>query len=421
MAVFKWVEMDRGLGRCPRYGRRTAERGGFIEFNFLLLPMKLREMILGLVVLSAGGVWGQEYVVDGVPTVREEEVRWLVNRGRFDAAAENVLRQSGFTDVPARSGPLAPHGSLSRAAQRHSTDMAAKNVMQHETVPGSAFYDPVTQPDPWDRMVAEGYQWNRAAENVAAGYTTAEQVYVGWWKSQGHRRNMYNAELREIGTGYAFGATSIYKHYETMNLGSSGTSAFFTDTVFSDANGNGAYTQGEGVGGVVVVLGVAGVAHPAWDRSTAVGSFAVPLLNIPAGTAVRVGFRNETGAAVTLSLPRSHSALDKLVLPPGETRDYGTFTRTATGRNFGLREVAPLPAAVPDPRLVITVAGADVVLSWSSAVGWNYRVQRSADLDTWANLTTAPMAGTGGTLRHVHSGAVGQTGGFYRLLLEPSS
>ena len=136
---------------------------------------------------------------------------------------------------------------------------------------------------------------------------------------------------------------------------------------------------------------------------------------------MRVGFRNETGAAVTLSLPRSHSALDKLVLSPGETRDYGTFTRTATGRNFGLREVAPLPAAVPDPRLAIAVEGKDIVLSRSSAVGWNYRVQRSADLDGWADLTTAPTAGTGGTLRHVNSGAAAQTGGFYRLLLEPSS
>ena len=29
-------------------------------------------------------------------------------------------------------------------------------------------------------MQAEGYSWNNAGENIAAGYSGAEATYVGW-------------------------------------------------------------------------------------------------------------------------------------------------------------------------------------------------------------------------------------------------
>jgi len=161
-------------------------------------------LALSVLLLSAQ----TEYTADGSHSALEEEIRWLTNRGRFDTASENAARGTAYADVPASAGPLAPHESLSRAARRHSEDMAKNNLFQHDTVPGSAYYDPATHPRPWDRMRAEGYSGNRSGENIAAGYASAEAAYLGWWTSSGHRRNLCNAELREIGNGYLPQVTS---------------------------------------------------------------------------------------------------------------------------------------------------------------------------------------------------------------------
>lgn len=145
-----------------------------------------------------------QYTSDGTPTALEEEIRWRVNRGPFDSASENQKRGTSYTDIPASAGPVSPHQSLAVACRRHSEDTAKKNLFQHATVTGSAYYNPVTQPNPWDRMQAEGYVWSNAGENIAAGYGGAEAVYVGWWNSTGHRVNMYGSALREIGNGYFY-------------------------------------------------------------------------------------------------------------------------------------------------------------------------------------------------------------------------
>ena len=376
---------------------------------------------VGMMLLAAAAGRAAEYVADATPTAREEEVRWLLNRGRFDRAAENALRKTAFTDVPVRSGPLAPHESLSRATHRHSTDMAAKNVMQHETVVGSAYYNRATQPWCWDRAMAEGYPSGWVFENVAAGQTSAEMVYDWWWRSTGHRQNMYEPDLRELGTGHAYRAGTKYLNYWTMNIASADGAAFFTDTAFTDKNANGVYNQGEGVAGVVVTVRVDGKMLDDWDRSSEVGSFAVPLDSVRPGVVVRVGLRNDTNLPVTLSVPRSFAELQKLTLAAGQELEYGAFTVESAERNFGFRDLAAVPAQPPQPTLVLRVVSGDIELSWNTSVGWKYRVQRSENLDAWVDLTTAPMAGTGGTLRHVHSGAVAQSQGFYRLIVEPSS
>src|SRR5947207_1839072 len=178
----------------------------------------VRVLIFGLAAFAAvrSAQAQSQYTGDGTPTGLEEEIRWRANRGRFDSASENLTRGTAYTDVAASSGPLAPNQDITMAARHQSEDMAKVNLFQHATVPGSLYYNPTNQPNPWDRMVAEGYSWNSAGENIAAGYSGAEAVYVGWWNSSGHRANMYNGALREIGNGYYNWSTSTYKSYYTM-------------------------------------------------------------------------------------------------------------------------------------------------------------------------------------------------------------
>jgi uncharacterized protein YkwD len=91
--------------------------------------------------------------------------------------------------------PLAVNTQLTRAAQRYARAMALEDNFSH------------TGPDrssPWDRMRASDYDFSEAAENLAAGHTSAASALRGWERSRGHRANMLSYRLQEIGAGYYY-------------------------------------------------------------------------------------------------------------------------------------------------------------------------------------------------------------------------
>jgi uncharacterized protein YkwD len=92
--------------------------------------------------------------------------------------------------------------------------MAQNDFFSHTGSDGSSFTD---------RLIRAGYTFSAAAENIAAGTTTPERTVDGWMNSEGHRRNILNCELREIGVGYAYlendtGSVN-YHHYWTQDFG----------------------------------------------------------------------------------------------------------------------------------------------------------------------------------------------------------
>jgi len=361
-----------------------------------LMKTLVAPILVTSVLLAAQPLCAQtEYTTDGSHSAMEEEIRWLSNRGRFDTASENAARGTAYNDVAASLGPLAPHASLTTAARRHSEDMAKNNLFQHDTIPGSAYYDPVVQPKPWDRMKAEGYAYNGAAENIAAGYSGALAAYLGWWNSTGHRLNLCHSDLREIGTGYYYWQSSTYRRYYTMNLGRLGTTHFFTGTTFHDANANGTYDQDEGVAGIRVMLLVEGAPHAYFDRSTDVGSFAIPIQSIPAGSVVEVRFTNDTSSRQQLALPRDYQTLAALSLEPGEERSVGTFVKATSTGNVGFRNLtSPLP---PDPAPVLALSRTPpgMLLRWPSQSDRFYLPQVTTDFLVWTDLAPDVQPGTG--------------------------
>lgn len=384
-------------------------------------PMKplVAPILVTWVVLSVQALHAQtEYTADGSHSALEEEIRWLANRGRFDTAGENAARGTAYSDIAASLGPLAPHTSLTTAARHHSEDMAKNNLFQHDTIPGSAYYDSVIQPKPWDRMKAEGYAYNGAAENIAAGYSSAQAVHLGWWNSTGHRKNLCHADLREVGNGYYYWQSSTYRRYYTMNLGRLGTTHFFTGTVFHDANANGAYDQGEGVAGIRVMLLVDGVPHAYFDRSTDVGSFAIPLQSVPAGAIIDVRFANDTSSRHELAVPRDYQTLASLSLEAGEEHSVGTFVKAAGTSNVGFRNLTPpLP---PDlaPVLALSRAAPGVLLRWPSQGGSYYLPQVTTDFLVWTDLTPDAQAGTGSEMAWTDSTTFNAPGlRCYRILV----
>lgn len=92
--------------------------------------------------------------------------------------------------------PLRLQSQLTAAAQEHSNDMARNNFLNHTGSDGSS---------PFDRIKRHGYNFRRAAENIAVGYSSPEDVMRGWMKSNGHRKNILNSNYRDIGIGSAPG------------------------------------------------------------------------------------------------------------------------------------------------------------------------------------------------------------------------
>jgi uncharacterized protein YkwD len=62
-------------------------------------------------------------------------------------------------------------------------------------------------------MEDSGYgNFARAAENIALGQTSAQQVVSDWMNSPGHRRNILDPNLKDLGVGY-------FNGYWTQNFG----------------------------------------------------------------------------------------------------------------------------------------------------------------------------------------------------------
>lgn len=166
-------------------------------------------LALGLAVLGVGSSFAA-----AMPTF-EDLVMERVNEERWDNG-----------QLP----PLAREGLLDQSTELHSQNMAVRNFFAH--------CDPDELTSPWDRMVAAGYDWDAAGENISAGYSTPDAVMDGWMSSAGHRANILSNAFRELGIGHVHatsdlggvrldgngdcvseGSSGPFFHYWTQNFG----------------------------------------------------------------------------------------------------------------------------------------------------------------------------------------------------------
>ena len=121
-----------------------------------------------------------------------------------------VVTLTNAERAKAGCGPLTVDATLTAVAQAHSQDMATNDYFDHNSQDGRT---------PFDRMTAAGYRYSTAAENIAAGQRTPQDVMTAWMNSPGHRANILNCALKEIGVGYATGSSSQYGVYWTQDFG----------------------------------------------------------------------------------------------------------------------------------------------------------------------------------------------------------
>lgn len=89
--------------------------------------------------------------------------------------------------------PLEVDHTLANVAREKSNDMHQNNYFSH-TSP--------THGSPFDMIRDMGVSYTMAAENIAHGQTSAEQVVQQWMESPGHRQNILNEQFTHIGVGY---------------------------------------------------------------------------------------------------------------------------------------------------------------------------------------------------------------------------
>jgi hypothetical protein len=245
---------------------------------------------------------GQTLYNFGNPTPEEQLHIELINRARANPSAEGArhaattdpdvlsaytqygvnlsMMQTEFNAIAAQP-PLAPNASLTTSARNHSLWMYATATQAHnETNPSNT---------PWDRMVAAGYNYNSAGENIYAYAKSVGFCHAGFevdWGTggtggmqagRGHRANIHSSSFREIGVGVKLGSNgAVGPQLVTQDFGyRSSSPSFGTGVAYYDINGNNFYDIGEGISGVTV-----NVSGASYYCTTAIGGgWAVPVPN----------------------------------------------------------------------------------------------------------------------------------------------
>ncbi len=106
----------------------------------------------------------------------------------------NAVRASGKTCHAAGpmtvGAPLVWSEGLAAAARTQSREMAALNRMGHRDSENRNL---------GERLRAQGYVFTSAAENVAVGYPSLEEVIDAWLDSEGHCENLMSSAVLELG------------------------------------------------------------------------------------------------------------------------------------------------------------------------------------------------------------------------------
>ena len=102
---------------------------------------------------------------------------------------------------------LSLNGQLNAAAQAKAQDMVNRDYWSHNTPDGQ---------QPWIFIDAQGYNYQKAGENLAYGFSTSNETIIGWMNSPSHRANLLDSAFTEVGFGFANSANFVGTGEETV-------------------------------------------------------------------------------------------------------------------------------------------------------------------------------------------------------------
>ncbi len=108
----------------------------------------------------------------------------------YSISSSDLLALTNQQRIANGLAPLVMNQDLTNAAQMKAQNMFADNYWAHFAPDGTS---------PWYWFLKAGYQYNYAGENLARGFTTANDVMNAWMNSPGHRANVLSPNYKDIG------------------------------------------------------------------------------------------------------------------------------------------------------------------------------------------------------------------------------
>lgn len=102
----------------------------------------------------------------------------------------DLLNDTNNKRAGAGAGMLSLNDDLTRAAQAKAADMFANQYWAHNSPSGR---------DPWSFIVAAGYNYLFAGENLARDFGDSQAVVDAWMNSPSHRDNLLNSRYQDVG------------------------------------------------------------------------------------------------------------------------------------------------------------------------------------------------------------------------------
>ncbi|HEX7041905.1 MAG TPA: CAP domain-containing protein [Patescibacteria group bacterium] len=111
-------------------------------------------------------------------------------------SSQDLLLLTNVKRAEAGLPPLQLNDELAHAAEGKAQDMFAKQYWAHFAPDGTS---------PWDFIHGAGYNYVYAGENLARGFTTAQDTINAWMASPDHRANMLSPHYTDVGFAVGLG------------------------------------------------------------------------------------------------------------------------------------------------------------------------------------------------------------------------
>lgn len=108
----------------------------------------------------------------------------------IDISVEKLIELTNSKRVENGQNPLVFNEDLSKAASLKAEDMFENDYWAHNSPAGKT---------PWVFIKSSGYGYVYAGENLARGFTDAEDVVNAWMASESHRQNLLSGNYEDIG------------------------------------------------------------------------------------------------------------------------------------------------------------------------------------------------------------------------------
>jgi uncharacterized YkwD family protein/spore coat assembly protein SafA len=118
----------------------------------------------------------------------------IPNAAPLKSIEDEIVRLVNIERSKNGLAPLTSNWQAARCARIKSQEMTDKNYFSH-TSP--------TYGSPFKMMESFGLRFSAAAENIAYGQRTAQEVMNSWMNSPGHRANILSKSYTQIGVGVA--------------------------------------------------------------------------------------------------------------------------------------------------------------------------------------------------------------------------